>query len=140
SLYRIAIFRYTTLFRSDDVIDERRVVLLGLVEPLLHVLPAEQLRGVALQCPHQVCGHHGGGLDDDVAGRLRLRPLGRRDPHGRHAEARVARGHAVDRLEYVTGVERHEHAGHELRARDLRAADADHVLVRTEAHVVTHAD
>ena len=52
---------------GQHVVDERRMCLLEGIHHLLHVLPAEQLGGIALELLHEVGSDDCRRLDDHVA-------------------------------------------------------------------------
>ena len=77
-------------------------------------------------------------VDDGVAERFGLGVHALMDPDRGQSERRLGRGDALQLADGIAGVHRQQMAGHDLAARDLRAAHLEHVLVRVEVDLVVY--
>ena len=95
---------------------------------------------MALELLHEVCRNDSRRLDNYIALGLRLNTTATGNPLRRHTEAGIHRIHPFDWSNHPSGVERQLEARHDLRARDLGAAQLDDVLVRRQPDIIANAN
>ena len=118
------------------VFDELRRVLGERVQQLLHFLVTEQLVRVALHDVAQVRRDHCARIDDREAERLRVIASRRLDPHGFHAERRIARLDARQLAEHLAGIDRELALGIDDALAHRHAGEIDAIGIRLQVEVV----